>query len=287
MSHGHGHHGSSGGVPEAVPFTVALERMNRFHEPVARAVIDGLGLPPGSRGLDVGCGVGLYTLWLAEAVGPAGRVLGIEPSAERVEAARALAGERLGPPRLEFREGDGTAVDAADGTFDWLWCGNVLHHIADTGAALKEFARVVRPGGRLVILESQTLSAMFLPGHPSLERRIQEAESERSREEAGARSFQERRQRTLESLLQADLDDVAHETHLLQCRAPLTAAAREYIATVVFGRNWGERLRPLLSAEDWRLRTALCDPQSPEYVLARPDYYCLYPVTVFTARTRA
>ncbi len=56
---------------------------------------------------------------------------------------------------------------------------------------------------------------------------------------------------------------------------------------MVFGRNWGERLRPLLSAEDWRLRTALCDPQSPEYVLARPDYYCLYPVTVFTARTRA
>lgn len=283
----HGHHGSHAGTPEAVPVSAALERMNRFHEPVARAIIAGLGLPPGSRGLDVGCGVGLYTLWLAEAVGSAGRVLGIEPSAERVEAARALAGARLGPPRLEFREGDGTAVDASDGTFDWLWCGNVLHHIADTPAALKEFARVLRPGGRLVILESQTLSALFLPGHPSLERRIQEAESERSREEAGAQSFQERRQRTLESLLGADLADVAHETHLLQCRAPLGPAAREYIATVVFGRNWGERLRPLLSPEDWRQRSALCEPASPEYILARPDYYCLYPVTVFTARTRA
>jgi SAM-dependent methyltransferase len=272
---------------DAVPFTVALERMNRFHEPVMHAVIAGLGLAPGSRGIDVGCGVGLYTLWLAEAVGPDGRVLGIEPSAERVEAARALVGDRLPPPRLEFQVGDGVEMDAPAGRFDWLWCGNVLHHIPDTQAALKEFARVVKPGGRIVVMESQTLSAMFLPGHPSLERRIQEAESERSREEAGARTFQERRQRTLEALREANLADVAHETHLLQCRAPLTAAARAYIETVVFGRNWGERLRPLLSSEDWARRTALCDPQSAEYVLARPDYYCLYPITVFTARNRA
>jgi len=275
------------GAPDTVPFTVALERMNRFHEPVMHAVIAGLGLAPGSRGIDVGCGVGLYTLWLAEAVGPDGQVLGIEPSAERVEAARALVGDRLPPPRLEFQVGDGVEMDAPAGRFDWLWCGNVLHHIPDTQAALKEFARVVKPGGRIVIMESQTLPAMFLPGHPSLERRIQEAESERSREEAGARTFQERRQRTLEALREANLADVAQETHLLQCRAPLTAAARAYIETVVFGRNWGERLRSLLSSEDWARRAALCDPQSAEYVLARPDYYCVYPITVFTARNRA
>jgi demethylmenaquinone methyltransferase/2-methoxy-6-polyprenyl-1,4-benzoquinol methylase len=270
-----------------VPFTVALERMNRFHEPEMRAIIGGLGLAAGSRGIDVGCGVGLYTLWLAEAVGPGGRVLGIEPTTERVEVARALTGGAAGPPRLEFREGDGTAIDAAAGAFDWLFCGNVLHHIADTQAALKEFARVVRPGGRVVVLESQALSAMFLPGHPELERRIQQAETERSREEAGARSFQERRQRTAESLREAGFADVTHDTRTLQRRAPLDAATREYIGTVVFGRNWGERLKPLLSEADWRRRTALCEPPSPEYVLDRPDYYCLYPVTVFTARTRA
>ena len=272
---------------DAVPFTVALERMNRFHEPVMHAVIAGLGLAPGSGGIEVGCGAGPYPLSLAEAVGPDGRVLGIEPSAERVEAARALVGDRLPPPRLEFQVGDGVEMDAPAGRFDWLWCGNVLHHIPDTQAALKEFARVVKPGGRIVVMESQTPPAMSPPGHPSLGGRIREAERARSREEAGARTFQERRQRTLEALREANLADVAHETHLLQCRAPLTAAARAYIETVVFGRNWGERLRPLLSSEDWARRTALCDPQSAEYVLARPDYYCLYPITVFTARNRA
>ena len=288
MSH---HHASkspdSGAAAETEPFTRALERMNRFQEPEAHTLIADLELPAGSRGLDVGCGVGLYTLWLAEAVGPGGCVLGIEPGEERVEAARALAGAALPAPRLEFRVGDGTAIDAPDGAFDWLWCGDVLHHIPDTARALKEFTRVLRPGGRVIVKESQALSALFLPGHPDLERRIQAAETERGRDEAGERSFQERRQRTLESLGEAGLVDSSIRTHLLTRRAPLPAAARDYIENVVFGRNWGERLRPHLAADDWRRRTALCAPESPGYILARPDYYCLYPITVFTARTRA
>src|SRR6266542_2642342 len=96
--------------PEAEPFTKALERMNRFQEPEARPLIAELDLPPGSRGLDVGCGVGLWALWLAEAVGPGGRVVGIEPSTDRVEAARAFVGHMLAAPRLEFREGDATKI---------------------------------------------------------------------------------------------------------------------------------------------------------------------------------
>jgi demethylmenaquinone methyltransferase/2-methoxy-6-polyprenyl-1,4-benzoquinol methylase len=272
-------------VPE--PFTKSLERMNYFQEPEARTLIADLGLPPGSSGLDAGCGVGLYALWLAENVGPRGRVLGIEPTAERVEAARELVGKRLDAGRLEFREGDATALAMKDGSLDWVWCGDVLHHIPDTAGALKEFTRVLRPGGRMIVKESQALSALFLPGHPDLERRIQTAETERGRDEAGERSFQERRQRTLDSFGEAGLVDCSLRTYLLTRRAPLPPAARDYIEKVVFGRNWGERLRPLLGEDDWRRRRALCEPESPGYILARPDYYCLYPITVFTARTRA
>ena len=73
-------------------------------------------------------------------------------------------------------------------------------------------------------------------------------------------------------------------SYLLARRAPLGGADHDYIQRTVFDRNWGERLRPLLSAEDWALRTALCEAGSPRNVLASPDYYCLYPITVFTAR---
>jgi SAM-dependent methyltransferase len=283
MSHSQ-HAGHRGGV-EAEPFTRSLERMNRFQEAQARLLIGDLDLPVGSRGLDVGCGVGLYTLWLAEAVGGSGRVTGVEPTAERVEEARALVGGRLGPGRLELRQGDGTALDMPAGSVDWLWCGDVLHHIAETGAALSEFRRVVRPGGRIIIKESQVLSAMFLPGHPELERRIQLVEIERTREEGGGRSFLERRQTTLASLRAAGLERLAARTYLIERRAPLAAADLAYIQKTVFDRNWGERLRDLLGSEDRAQRDHLCDPESPGNVLRSADYHCLYPITVFSAQT--
>src|SRR2546428_9554325 len=88
----------------------SLERMNRFQAPEARRIIAELGLPQGSRGLDVGCGVGLYALWLAEAVAGAGRVDVIEPENGVVVAAVALACCHLEPGMLEFRPGHGTSI---------------------------------------------------------------------------------------------------------------------------------------------------------------------------------
>jgi SAM-dependent methyltransferase len=278
--------GHGPGAP-AEPFTASLERMNRFQEPEARRIIADLDLPAASRGLDVGCGVGLFARWLAEAIGPHGHVTAIEPDPERVQAARALAGGGLAPDRLEFQIGDGIALDMADASFDWLWCGDVLHHIVETERALLEFRRVVRPGGRIVVKESQVLSAMFLPGHPELERRIQLAEIRRSLDEGAGRSFQERRQTTAASLRAVGLAGTAMRSYLLERRAPLGPADHAYIQKTVFERNWGDRLRELLAPEDCSQRSTLCAPHSPQNVLASPDYYCLYPITVFTARVPA
>jgi demethylmenaquinone methyltransferase/2-methoxy-6-polyprenyl-1,4-benzoquinol methylase len=258
--------------------------MNRFQEPEARALIADLALPAGSQGLDVGCGVGLYALWLWEAVGPPGRVVGIEPTAERAEAARALVGAAAPPGSLEFRAGDATAIDAADAAFDWVWCGDVLHHIQETGRALREFARVLRPGGRLVVKESQLLPGVFLPGQPALERRLRQAEMEWSRHEGGEFSFEERRQRTPAFVREAGLHVQDFRTYLLERRAPLPAAARDYIRHVVFERNWGPRLRDRLSPEDWALRATLCEADSSAFALDDPHYYCLYPISVLVAR---
>jgi SAM-dependent methyltransferase len=262
----------------------SLERMNRFQEPEARRIIADLELPPGSRGLDVGCGIGLYGLWLAEAVGSAGHVIGMEPQAERVEAARALVSGLRAGERLEFRVGDGTAIPLPDRSVDWVWCGDVLHHIVETERAIREFLRVVRPGGRIIVKESQVLSALFLPGHPELERHIQLAEIRRTLDEGGGRSFQERRQTTLASLQAAGLAEVELRSYLLERRAPLRSADHGFIQHTVFTRNWGERIRDLLTAEDWTKRSALCDENSRDNVLLSPDYFCLYPITLFVAR---
>jgi ubiquinone/menaquinone biosynthesis C-methylase UbiE len=264
-------------------YALGLERMNRFQEPEARLAIADLHLPPGSRGLDVGCGVGLYTQWLAEAIGPHGQVLGIDPSAERLATARHLIGQNLPTTRLEFRQGDGTALAAADESFDWVWCGDVLHHIDQPVVALKEFRRVLRPGGRIIIKESQVVQALFLPGHLELEKQLQRAEIHYSRHEAGARSFQERRQRTMESMGEAGLTTIKLRTYVIERQAPLPQSAWDYIQHVVFERNWGTRLRGLLDAQDWAQRSALCDQDSPQHILVTPGYYCIYSFSMFTA----
>jgi demethylmenaquinone methyltransferase/2-methoxy-6-polyprenyl-1,4-benzoquinol methylase len=260
--------------------------MNRFQEPEARRIIQDLALPAASRGLDVGCGVGLWALWLAEAVGAGGQVLGIEPEAEKVEAARKQVDGSAAAGRLEFRAGDGTAIPLPDRSVDWVWYGDVLHHVVDTERALRECRRVIRPGGRIVIKESQVPPAMFLPGHPELERRMQMAEMRRTLGEGAGRSFQERRQTTPTALRAAGLDPQMR-TYVLERRAPLPPAAHDYIQHTVFTRNWGDRLRELLDADDWRVRTRLCDAASAANVLRSPDYYCLYPITVFSARVPA
>jgi ubiquinone/menaquinone biosynthesis C-methylase UbiE len=274
----------SHGAGETLTYAQVLEGMNRFQEVETRAAIADLQLPAGSRGLDVGCGVGLYALWLAEAIGPAGQVVGIDRAVERIHAAQHLVGGRLSAGRLEFRQGDGTALAAADQSFDWVWCADVLHHIDITVLALQEFRRVVRPGGLIIIKESQVLQALFLPGHIDLERQLQRAEIQCNRAEAGARSFQERRQRTCESMLEAGLSEPHIRTYVVQRQAPLDETSHAYIQQVIFERNWGPRLRGLVDARDWEQRTALCEATSPHAILQRPDYYCIYPFTVFTAR---
>ncbi len=101
--------------------------------------------------------------------------------------------------------------------------------------------------------------------------------------EAGPRSFQERRQRTPASMHQAGLETWHLRTYMVQRQAPLDAAARAYIQQTVFARNWGPRVRGLLDSRAWQERTALCEADSPQYLLTRPEYYCLYPVSVFSA----
>src|SRR5437016_3035610 len=141
-------------------------------------------------------------------------------------------------------------------------------------------ARVIRPGGRIVVKESQLLHGVFLPGHPALERRLRQAEMEWSRHEGGEFSFEERRQRTLASLRAAGLSVEGFRTYLLDRRAPLPHAARDYIQRVVFERNWGPRLRDRLDPDDWTRRSALCEAESATFLLDDPDYYCLYPISV-------
>jgi demethylmenaquinone methyltransferase/2-methoxy-6-polyprenyl-1,4-benzoquinol methylase len=96
--------------------------------------------------IDVGTGTGLVAREAARLVGPQGSVLGVDPSAAMLANARAVAGVRLAVGRAE-------SIPAPDASADFLCLGYALRHISDLSVAFREFARVLRPGGRLCLLE--------------------------------------------------------------------------------------------------------------------------------------
>jgi ubiquinone/menaquinone biosynthesis C-methylase UbiE len=111
-------------------------------------VREALGVGPGERVLDVGCGPGFYVAELLEAVGSDGAVVGVDSS----EAMLALAAMRCaGHENADFRAADATALPVDDGSFDAALSVQVLEYVADVPAALGELRRALRPGGRLVL----------------------------------------------------------------------------------------------------------------------------------------
>jgi demethylmenaquinone methyltransferase / 2-methoxy-6-polyprenyl-1,4-benzoquinol methylase len=105
---------------------------------------------PGDRVLDVATGTGDLAVELASRVGPQGSVVGMDFSEAMLERARAKA------PSLTFEPGDAQALTYETDTFDAATVGFGARNFGDLGLGLSEMARVVRPGGRVVVLEITT-----------------------------------------------------------------------------------------------------------------------------------
>jgi SAM-dependent methyltransferase len=114
-------------------------RLFPIEEPPMHAVVD--ALPPGAA-LDAACGSGRYSTYLAAR---GHEVTGVD----RSEAMLDLAREKL--PDATFRTGDLTALPVADQSFDIVVCALALVHLPQVAPAMEEFARVLRPGGHLVV----------------------------------------------------------------------------------------------------------------------------------------
>jgi SAM-dependent methyltransferase len=124
-------------------------------------------LAPGANVLDVGCGPGTITLDLAEAVTP-GRVLGIDVVAEPLVAARASA-EARGDTTTQFRLGDVYDLDLPDDSIDVVHAHQVLQHLSDPVAALREMRRVCRPGGLIAARDADYAAMVWYPADPRLD----------------------------------------------------------------------------------------------------------------------
>ncbi|MGX4694497.1 class I SAM-dependent methyltransferase [Streptomyces sp. JNUCC 63] len=111
------------------------------------------GARPGDRVLDVGCGPGIFAGRLADAVGPGGQVVGIDPSAPMIEYASRHTGRAA---NCRFVLAPAQSLDLPDGEFDVVTSTFAMHHIpeAHRETALAQMYRVLRPGGRLLIADA-------------------------------------------------------------------------------------------------------------------------------------
>ena len=120
-------------------------------------------LLPGQRILDVGCGPGTITHEFASIVGATGFVIGIDSAPEVLEHARRAITDDAAAAPTEFRVGDAEALDFSDDAFDVVHAHQVLQHLGDPVTALREMARVVRPGGIIAVRDADYDAMTWYP----------------------------------------------------------------------------------------------------------------------------
>jgi demethylmenaquinone methyltransferase / 2-methoxy-6-polyprenyl-1,4-benzoquinol methylase len=123
-----------------------------LHHRWRRRAAELAALSPGARALDVATGTGDLAFELAGRVGAAGEVVAVDFSGRMLERARAKAAA-AGGARVQFELANALALPYADDEFDAATVGFGARNFADLGRGLQELARVVRPGGRVVVLE--------------------------------------------------------------------------------------------------------------------------------------
>ena len=263
--------------PDTDAYLKSLIVTNPLAELVIPSAIRALELPPGSRGLDAGCGIGLQSLLLAEAVGPGGHVTGLDVAPPFLARGRDIVQEAGFSERISFREGSVAALPCDDDTFDWVWSSNCVGYGPwEPLPLVRELARVVKPGGIVALLAWS--SEQLLPGYPLLEARLLATS-------AGLAPFTKRSAperhflRSLGLFRELGLRDPQARTFVGGAQAPLSADLREALIALIEMRWPGveSELVPEEAAEFRRL----CKPESPDFLLDHPDYYAFFTETLF------
>ncbi len=161
--------GSSWDSPEAVQ-RVAMAYRTADVSAIRAAQIDLLGPIEGAAIIDVGCGPGIYARDLALR---GARVTAMDSAPAMLAAASAEA-DAVGVS-IELAEGDASALPFPDGAFDAAVLVQVIEYVPDAVGALREIARVLRPGGRVLICDTDWSTASWGIGDADLAGRVREA----------------------------------------------------------------------------------------------------------------
>jgi SAM-dependent methyltransferase len=264
------------GDTTARDYSRKLQLFNAFAEPELRQAIASLGLKPGARILDAGCGTGEVLRWLSEEAGSESAIVGIDLAAAHAAAARTSA-----PPAAWVLQANLLHAPIRHGSLDLVWCMNTINHLHDPVAGARRLASLLRPAGRIALCQSSVLPDMYFAWDARLERLVNEAVRQYYRDRYGVSERDLAAVRSMVGVLrQAQLRNVRAQTFAIERISPLGAADEAYLTEAIFRNTWGARLRPYLSGDDYDELTRLCDPQHPQFALRRADFHFLQTFTV-------
>lgn len=248
-----------------------------LREPLLSTVINTMPFPAGSRGLDVGCGIGLQCLLLADKVGSIGHVTGLDISTKFLDLGRTFVEKAGLSEQVSFQEGDVSRLPFDNKTFDWVWSSDCVGYAPwEPLPLLQELTRVVKPGGLVAILS--WTSESLLPGYPRLEARLRATTP-------GLAPFIQGKEpethflRALGWFHKLGLQEPQAKVFADSYFAPLSDKIHTALKSLLDMRWPDAELE--LSSDDRAEFKRLCNPGSPDYILNIPDYYAHFTYTVF------
>lgn len=251
--------------PEPDPYLAAYQAAFR---PELEAAVRAYRLPDGARVLDSPCGDGFYTALFAGHL-RRGTLVAADLSADCLARARAAVRPASPDLAVEFTRADAYRLPFDDDSFDLVWCAQSFITLDDPVRALRELGRVVRPGGRVAVLETDEYHHVLLPWPVGLELAVYRAVREESRHRFGTGGKYAQSRRLRAGFLEAGLAPAGRRTVAADRAAPFGPAEREFLAQHLGYLR--EFVRPELTPREMAELERATDPDGPESLFNRAD----------------
>ncbi len=254
-------------MSETPDYEPMLAAYHRAFAPELRAMVATLPAVRGQCVLDMACGDGAYTPWLAELVAPDGCVMAADVTPAYLKIARHATSNATA--RIGFAAAAIERLPFGDDTFDLCWCAQSLYSLADPADALRHLRRVTKPGGAVAVLEQDTLHAVMLPWPVEVELAVRTAELRTfAANSAKPRKFYVGR-RLRRVFRESGFAEIEVRSFVSDRVAPLRPDERTFFTEYLQGLS--DRVARHLTEPIRRHLERLADPRSGEFLLDDPD----------------
>jgi ubiquinone/menaquinone biosynthesis C-methylase UbiE len=267
--------------PHLPAYAATLTAFHQAFRRELRRAVRAVPLPTGAAVLDVPCGDGFFTALLARRLRPFGKVTAADLSDAYLAAAREAVARAPRAAAVEFVKANAYRLPFDADSFDLVWCAQSFISLDDPAAALAEMRRVLRPGGRVAVLEDDDLHRVVVNWPVGLEVEVHRAAVEASRAKYGSRVAMSPARRMRQFFLDAGLTPRGKKTIAADRQAPFGPAVRRFLTRHL--RDTREFLAGHLSPAALAALDRAIDPADPDSLLNRADAELTCLTTLFVA----